>query len=186
VDVVNDGKPRKLLLQFSVEWSLYVWLEEIYSRCPSTGIVDYDSFSHDMHIRIDETLGNVASFTGFPQSISEHFQYVYENGQRASGSQLEETGFNSSYLSGGSSNDTELLTPVSTLPPGRLHVVIEENFEVSRSCLPQDHIGYTPTRSTEEQLKHPQPHFELPSRHTSQVDKSPSFGERLVADYHHP
>lgn len=174
LDVLSGGKTRKLQVQFSVEWSLYVWLEEIYSRCPSAGVVDYDSFSHDMHVRIEEQLGGPTSFSGFPQSISDHFESVYYREKRLCGDDIG----GSPYTSGESSADSELLTPESTFPPNDLHILIEEDNDTPHKYLPQDHIGFNPSSPTRSQAKAPEKKagLEPPSRQSIRLAKDPPSG----------
>lgn len=139
---------RRFYLQFSTDLELYDWLEEIYTRCPGSGVVDYDTFSHDLHIREPDEDGNI---TGFPRTVAE---YVDMYSVRSStGSLPTHTPAPELSEPGLSSADTgPLQTPnISTFfKPPEVEVVSDTDNDsiasVPRTDLPNDHIGFAPGR----------------------------------------
>ena len=135
---------RKFYLQFASDIDLYDWQDDIYARCPGTGIVDYESLTHDAHIREPDEEGNIR---GFPRAIAEYVDMYSVRSSMASTSSEQAPPLDESQA-GLSSAETEfVITPKSTLPGANVDIVSsdEENqIEIPRVDLPDDHIGFAP------------------------------------------
>jgi hypothetical protein len=140
--VESQSRRRKFYLHFSKDIELYDWLEEIYSRCPGSGVVDYDTFSHDLHIREPDEAGNI---TGFPRALAEYVDMHSTRSSVASGSSPPPP-LDYSELGMSSSESAPIITPKSTLPGAGVGIAEGEGSLISipRVDLPVDHIGFAP------------------------------------------
>jgi hypothetical protein len=157
--VESRNNRRHLYLQFATDSELYDWLDEIYLRCPGTGVVDYETFSHDLHIREPDEAGNIR---GFPRALAEFVDLYSIRSSIGSSTSAAAPGLDQSETGMSSADSAPVITPKSTMPGAAIDLAgsdddSENNFQIPRVDLPDDHIGFAPPRIQNLGLPNPKP-----------------------------
>lgn len=141
--VESQSRRRKFYLHFSKDIELYDWLEEVYTRCPGSGIVDYETFSHDLHIREPNEAGNI---TGFPRSVVEYVD-MYSITSSITSENNPPPRIEASQLGISSADTAPIVTPKSSLPGHNVEIASDDDsvIDVPRVDLPEDYIGFAPS-----------------------------------------
>lgn len=147
--VESKNNRRHFYLQFTTDIELYDWLEEIYLRCPGTGVVDYQTFSHDLSIREPNEAGNI---TGFPRALAEFVDLYSIRSSIGSATSNAAPDLDRSEPGLSSGETAPVVTPKSTLQGAAVDIASDDDsvdsFHIPRMDLPDDHIGFAPGSRT--------------------------------------
>jgi tRNA A-37 threonylcarbamoyl transferase component Bud32 len=62
-EIIRSGAQKSIFVACKNDSELYSWIDEIYTKCPFTGVSSPTNFTHKVHVGFDPTSGE---FTGLP------------------------------------------------------------------------------------------------------------------------
>lgn len=66
-EIIRSGGLKSIFVACKSDSELYSWIDEIYTKCPLTGVSSPTNFTHRVHVGFDPELGG---FTGLPEEWS--------------------------------------------------------------------------------------------------------------------